>query len=173
MCPIRKSKRLAGWDYSSSGVYFVTICCFNRLPFLGNIFNDKVILSEIGIIATAYWSEIPFHFPHIKLDEFIVMPNHIHGILILDYSIIGLNRNNTGQDFNKNQFSQPVKNSVSVIINQYKSSVKRWCNKNDFDFFRWEGKFYDEIVRNDSALENMKAYIRNNPQNWGKDENNV
>jgi REP element-mobilizing transposase RayT len=138
---------------------------------LGSIFDNKVLLLEIGTKAKEYWSEIPVHFPHVKLNEFIVMPNRIHGLLILDYSIS--EPYHLRYKFNKNKFSQPIKNSVAIIINQYKSAVKRWCNQNDFGFFRWQAKFYDEIVRNDIAFENIKAYIRNNPYKWDEDENFV
>jgi REP element-mobilizing transposase RayT len=130
-------------------------------------------LSEIGLKAKEYWSEIPDHFPHVKLNEFIVMPNHIHGMLILDYSTSEPYHDRIRHQFNKNQFSQPVKNSVLTIVNQYKSAVKRWCNQNEFEFFKWQAKFYDEIIRNDIAFENIRAYIKNNPENWKDDENFV
>jgi putative transposase len=141
----RKHLRLKDWDYSSEGAYFITICCHDKQPCFGRICNNEIILSEIGIIASLYWLEISNHYPHFKLDEYIVMPNHIHGILLLDYSlaeprhgvalpspsfdIVGSCHGITlptkpGYIKNINQFSKPVKNSVSVIINQYKSSVK-------------------------------------------------
>ena len=71
---------------------------------------------------------------------------------------------------NINQFSKPVKNSVSVIVNQYKSSVKRWCNKNGFDHFQWQGRFYDEILHNENTIYNTREYIYYNPRNWTADE---
>lgn len=79
-----KSARCHNWDYSSNAAYFVTICTQNREHFFGKIVNQKMILSEIGKIADKFWYEIPNHFPYIKLDAFIVMPNHIHGIIIID-----------------------------------------------------------------------------------------
>jgi putative transposase len=71
---------------------------------------------------------------------------------------------------NINQFSKPVKNSVSVIINQYKSSVKRWCNKNRLDHFQWQARFYDQILYNEGSIDNIREYINNNPKNWTEDE---
>jgi putative transposase len=150
-----------------------------------------MILSEIGTVSTKYWLEIPYHFPHVKLDEFIVMPNHIHGIMILDYSIVGTrhgmslqlpNVDKVGschgmtlhvkQEFtqNINQFSKPVKNSVSVVINQFKSSLKRWCNKNGFGYFVWQPRFYDQILHNANSVDLIREYIFNNPRNWIEDE---
>ena len=85
----RKLLRLKNWDYSNEGIYFVTICCLSKQKFFGSIFDDQLSLSEIGKIASQYWHEIPAHFSHVKLDEFIIMPNHIHGLIILDYSIVG------------------------------------------------------------------------------------
>ena len=72
----RKLIRLTNWDYSSEGTYFITICCKDRQSFLGRIDDNKMILSKIGLIASQYWTEIPKHFQHVKLDDFVVMPNH-------------------------------------------------------------------------------------------------
>ena len=79
-----KSARLPNWDYGSNGMYFITICTQNRVHFFGKIINKKMQLNEIGEMAEKYWNEIPQHFPFVKLDAFVVMPNHIHGILIID-----------------------------------------------------------------------------------------
>jgi len=187
----RKNIRLHDWDYSSNGTYYITICCYNRELFLGSIDKHKVIYSEIGKIALQYWMEIPFHFAHVKLDEFVIMPNHVHGIIVLDYSLAGprhgvaLHIHNDDQvgschgmtlprepaiNQNINKFSNPVKNSVSVIINQYKSSVKRWCNKNGFNQFCWQSRFYDMIVHNENSLDDIRMYIISNPKNWKSDE---
>jgi len=187
----RKHLRLTYWDYSSEGVYFITICCQNRHSFLGKIEDNEMILSEIGLIASKYWLEISNHFLHVKLDEFVVMPNHIHGILILDYSLVWTRHgvsiqssssenvgschgmtlpSNQESNQNTNQFSKPVKNSISVIINQYKSSVKRWCNQNGSYHFRWQAKFYDQILHNENSIDMIREYICTNPKNWIEDE---
>jgi REP element-mobilizing transposase RayT len=86
----RKHLRLSGWNYGSDGVYFITVCCDGKQPYLGKILNDKLVLSEIGTIASQFWSEIPGHFPHVKPDEFVIMPNHLHGLLVLNHSCVGL-----------------------------------------------------------------------------------
>ena len=170
----RKYHRLRNWDYSSAGIYYITICCYEKHCYLGSIKNNNVILSEIGAISSSYWLEIPSHFPHAQLDEFIIMPNHIHGLIIIDNSLpdqnITIQNSETGPKNKINRFSQPIKNSVSVIINQYKSSVTRWCNKNGFKNFQWQTRFYDEILHNEIALEKVREYIRNNPSNWLVDD---
>ena len=79
----RKSPRLQGYDYSREGAYFVTICAHRRLHHFGAVVGDAVQLSEIGEIAAAYWAEIPTHYPQIELDAFVVMPNHVHGIVFI------------------------------------------------------------------------------------------
>jgi len=173
----RKHLRLSGWDYSSESVYFITICCNEKQQYLGRIYNNKVELSEIGMVASQYWVEIPYHYPHVKLDEFVIMPNHIHGLLILDYSLIGSNKPKyiiSGESHNKvsNQFSKPLKNSISVIVNQYKSSVKRWCNRNSLSYFKWQPRFYDQVLRNDKSIDIIREYIFTNPGNWIMDELN-
>ncbi len=171
----RRQLRLPDWNYSSEGVYFITICCHDRQSYFGKINSNKLSLSEIGLIASQYWSEIPKHFYHVKLDEFIVMPNHIHGLLILDYSRAGTRYGTTMQlkqesNQNINKFSKPVRNSVSVIINQYKSSVKRWCNINGYYQFKWQSRFYDQVLHNENSIDVIREYIFNNPKNWLDDD---
>jgi putative transposase len=171
----RKHLRLSGWDYSSNGVYFITICCDRKQPYFGRIDNNKVELSEIGSIASQFWSEIPDHFPHVKIDEFVIMPNHLHGLLFLNHSWVGSRGCEsilTGKNQIKesNQFSKPLKNSISVIINQYKSSVKRWCNQNTLEYFKWQTRFYDQVLRNDQSVDTIREYIFNNPKNWREDD---
>jgi REP element-mobilizing transposase RayT len=124
------------------------------------------------------------------MQEFIIMPNHMHGLLILDYSLViprhgvelqppisdnvgschGMTLQAKGSEHNRNQFSKPIKKSVSVIINQYKSSVKRWCNNNGFNNFQWQSRFYDQILHDENSIDNIREYICKNPRNWSQDE---
>ncbi|OFY65484.1 MAG: hypothetical protein A2V64_05815 [Bacteroidetes bacterium RBG_13_43_22] len=94
------------------------------------------------------------------------MPNHIHGILILKYSDAGTHHGLILHQNNINKFSRPVKNSVSVIINQYKSALKRWCNKNGFKSFKWQSRFHDHILFDENSIDRIREYIRLNPKNW-------
>ena len=80
-----ESTRLSNWDYSNAAMYFLTICTKNKYPYFGNVFNDTVHLSMLGTVAYNCWLSIPTHFPHAMLDEFIIMPNHVHGIITIDY----------------------------------------------------------------------------------------
>lgn len=170
-----ESTRLKNWDYSSSGYYFVTICTKNREHFLGEIINQNMVLSEIGKIAYQNWSDIPNHFKNVDIDNFIIMPNHVHGIIIINVNTAvetchGMSLQLT--KMLKNEFSKPIKNSLSMVINQFKGSVKRFCNKNDI-FFEWQPRFYDQIIRDEKSLNNIREYIIKNPLKWSNDENNI
>ncbi len=179
----RKSYRLEGFDYSQEGLYYITICCADRNCFFGKIENDKVKLSEIGIIANEYWLRIPKHFSHVVLYEYVIMPNHIHGIIELKdigrtqhgtqyrtRHVVSLHSSIDNSQINKNEFGKLISGSVSVIIQQYKSSLKRWCNKNGHEYFKWQPRFYDHIIRNTQSHYNISKYIIDNPINWNDDE---
>ena len=87
-----ESARLRNWDYSANGYYYITICTKDRIYYFGDIINDEMILSKIGNMASQYWQEIPNHFPFVRLDEFIIMPNHVHGIVVIDNPDGGLQK---------------------------------------------------------------------------------
>ncbi len=173
----RKHIRLRNFDYSSQAWYFITICTKNRKHSFGEIEDKQMLLSAIGEQAELYWNEIPEHFPHIELGEFIIMPNHIHGIIgIVDSPQSAAVRTRhvvsqrVSQPNNTNQFGKTIAGSVSAIIGQFKSTLTRWSRKNDYDDFAWQGRFHDHIIRTDSAFERISDYIKNNPTNWGKDK---
>lgn len=166
-----KSTRLKGWDYSSEGFYFITICTYNRNQYLGQIINGKMELSEIGVIVEKYWHEIPRHYKNISLDSFVIMPNHLHGIIIVNFKMPVDTCHGMYLPLT-NVFSKPIAGSISIIINQFKSAVKRHCNKNNHPYFRWQSRFYDSIIKDEYHLHNVRNYIINNPANWGFDKNN-
>jgi len=165
----RKLIRLQNFDYSSSGAYFVTICTKNRKPFFGEIIGNKMILNRIGDAACDYWQETPKHFSNIDTDEFIVMPNHIHGIVIIEpqHADVGTPYM---VSLRKNRFGNNVKGSLSSIVQQYKSAITRWCGKNGFHTFKWQSRFYDHVIRTETDLKAIREYIVNNPMNWKADE---
>ncbi len=134
----RKSLRLQGYDYSKVGLYFITICVKDRECSLGKIENGEMILSAIGGTANQYWLDIPKHFSHVVIHNHIIMPNHVHGIIELSQSNIEMRPVGTSHGMSQqglSQYGKPIPGSVSTIINQYKSSVKRWCNKNNYQKF--------------------------------------
>jgi len=117
--------------------------------------------TEIGKIAEKFWLEIPNYFPFVILDQYVIMPNHIHGILIF---------NKTDTLWQPNKFGRQSQN-LDSIIRGFKSSLKRYANENNIDFV-WQERFYDRIIRDNTGLENVRAYIFNNSQNWKDDEYN-
>jgi len=181
----RKHIRLRNFDYSSQAWYFITICTKNRKHSFGEIEDGQMHLSAIGEQAYLYWNEIPQHFPHIELGEFIIMPNHIHGII----GILRPHSNRTDttcrvrtiiptktptkittEAKQTNQFGKTIAGSLSAIIGQFKSTLTRWSRKNGHENFAWQARFHDHIIRNDGTFKRISNYIKNNPTNWDKDK---
>lgn len=163
----RKSIRLPDYDYSDFGHYFVTICAQYWKFDFGIINNNKIQLTQIGRIAEQYWLKVPEHFKNAKLDEFIVMPNHIHGIVVIDC------RGLTCQAPTQRRFGKPQPRSLSRIIGSYKAAVTKQCNKNiNTNYFRWQCNYYERIIRNNAELNKIRNYIKNNLINWEADRNN-
>ena len=164
----RKKIRLAKYDYSTAGYYFVTICSKDRIEYFGKIENGQIKLGPIGIIAENLWKKIPARYPVSELDEFVVMPNHLHGIVIIKP---GLQKGDTPRHTATPLLSL-VPNSLSSIVNHYKGSVTKECNKNGRSKFQWQGSFYDHVIRDDESLHRIREYIKNNPLKWELDRNN-
>lgn len=170
--------RLKDWDYSSNGYYFVTICIKNKELLFGNISNTQIELSKIGLIAKDYLIATSEHFQNTKIDEFVIMPNHIHSIIVLDNPNCRDITSDIGRDITCNvstginRFSQRISGSLPVIIQQYKSSVKRWCNKNNYSYFQWQRLYYEHIIQTEKQLNNIREYIATNILKWELDEYN-
>ena len=182
----RKSPRLASWDYGTEASYFITICCKNREHFFGEIIKNKMQLTPAGAIASVFWYEIKNHAKNIELGEFVIMPNHIHGILILkgdDNDVgtrqnddVGTTQNDVGTTHalsllqpSSNRFQNQGKNTVSSIVGSYKSAVTKYCNLLDLPM-GWQSRFHDHIIRNEDSFHRISQYIRNNPANWVEDK---
>ena len=174
-----KSTRLQNWDYSNNGYYFVTICTKNKNKYFGEIENREMILNGIGKIAEKYWLKIPKHFDFVVLDEFIIMPNHIHGIIIIDkndfvetqYFASLQNIASLPLKNKQNKFGPQSKNLAS-IVRGFKIGVTKYANQNNISF-QWQPRFYDRIIRTERELSNIREYIAFNPEKWQEDENFV
>ncbi len=173
-----ESARLACWDYGKSGYYFVTICTKNRTNILGRVHNDDVELSKIGAIIDRCWHDIPRHFPFVELDEYILMPNHIHGIIVIDKPDENSDVSDRSDKFvetqnlaslqPKNRFG-PQSQNLASIIRGFKAGVTK-LSRPIYPSFAWQPRFHDHIVRNNADLERIRKYIRLNPSNWKNDE---
>jgi REP element-mobilizing transposase RayT len=183
-----ESLRLKNWDYGSNAWYFVTIATKNQEPYFGNIKNNEMQHTEIGQIAEKYWCEISIHFPFVILDEFIIMPDHLHGIIIINKNdddcchynnvYVGsqdfanlpdrqkINNTINGNTINyKNKFGPQSKNLAS-IIRGFKTGVKKYATMTNSDFI-WQRGYYEHIIRDEQSLSRIRKYIRNNPMKWG------
>ena len=164
---LQKRYRLPEYDYSQEGCYFITICTRNQECYFGKIIKEKMKLSTIGKVAKRYWLRIPENYMNVELDEYTIMPNHIHGILIIKNKC-----RNTPWHVPTKNLHPLVKNSISSIINHYKGNIKRYCNKNKMEYFEWQSRFFDHIIRNEKSLNKIRQYIIYNPSKWEIDKNN-
>ena len=197
MCSLFRNKfrnesfRLAGHDYASGGKYFITICTRGIISYFGSISCSKMALSETGRIANESWYELPKHFPNVFLDEFIVMPNHIHGIIIIEppdivWTLHAMATHQhppndvgtlqcdvgtlhaTSLPQPKNNFMSsisPKPGSLPAVIRSYKSAVAKKVHIIDPDF-SWQPRYYDHLIRSDQELCRIRQYIINNPGKW-------
>jgi REP element-mobilizing transposase RayT len=163
----KNSLRLKNYDYSLSGAYFVTISSCKQREIFGQIDNGKMFLSEIGKVANDCWLRIPQHFPMISIDEYVVMPNHVHGIIIIgDSNPVG------AENFPPLRLDDGLPRPLGNIIRGFKIGVTKWARKNTTINTVWQRSFHDHIVRNDLELERIRTYIRNNPLKWHLDRQN-
>jgi putative transposase len=153
----RRSIRLKGFDYSRSAVYFVTICVQNRECLFGTILQNQMLLNDAGEMISAEWLALSSRFPSVILDEFVVMPNHFHGIIYIS------------PDSSDNPtLGQILGAFKSIVNNKYITGVNTQ-NWQPFDKRLWQRNYYEYIVRDDFGLQKIQAYIQNNPSTWQTD----
>jgi len=175
-----ESTRLRDWDYSDPGYYFVTICTKDRICYFGKIVHSQVVLSDIGMIVFEEWKETEKKRHNIKLDSWIVMPNHIHGIIIItkkynccvetSHRDVSTCQNVSARRDVSTEKLKP--NTLGSIIGQFKSVCTKKIRQIGNDKFAWQSRFYDHIIRNDQSLNNIRQYIQYNPMRWDMDRNN-
>ncbi len=153
-----KQFRLPYFNYSSTGIYFITICTKNRVDFFGKIEGGSMILSEIGKIAEDCWIKIPEISTFASLDQFIDMPDHVHGI-------IHINNPDENSLLIKREFKIRPR-SISTVVSGFKSAVTKRCHSIDPALIIWQSRFFERIIRNEYELHNVREYIINNPIRW-------
>lgn len=166
--------RLQNWDYAWIAAYFVTINTLNRVHYFGEVVDGQLELSGIGEIAYKCWNEIPEHFPFVKLGAFIVMPDHVHGIIIIDKpegrKIANNNLQNIGDDSlvkkTKNQFG-PQSQNLASIVRGYKVGVTKNARLIDKSF-KWQRLYWDHIITEPVEYMRIEKYILNNPRKYNK-----
>jgi len=166
-----ESSRMAGWDYSTPGIYFITINCVHHNKFFGKSVQDQIVLSEMGHVANEELLKTFEIRDNIKLHDYVIMPNHVH-ILMELIDNISLTCRDVSQNVSTNNkyFSliSPRASSISVIIREYKSAVTRIINPRKV-FFAWQPRFHDEIIRSREEYLVKQKYIKENPKNWQRD----
>ena len=154
----RRSVRFQGYDYSRAGAYFVTICTHRRACLFGEVVDEAVHLNQIGQMVQVIWDGLPNRFAGLELDVRIVLPNHLHGILLLD---------GTGQV----PLGQIIGAYKSLVVREYAAGVeaRRWGR---YQGQLWQRNYYEHIVRHEAELSRVREYIVTNPMQWELDEYN-
>ncbi len=164
--PQRKQIRLVGYDYTASGGYFITICTHQRRLLFGEIVSGAMHLSPLGDLVQQAWSEAPQHRPYIRLDAFVVMPNHVHGIVFLeDHS-----RAQHAAE-NRAQHAAPLQaGSLGALVRAFKSAVSRRAGLElGLRETIWQRNYYEHIIRSENEYIRIVDYIRANPARWMSD----
>jgi putative transposase len=195
----RRSIRLPGYGYDQPGAYFATVCTEGHVCLFGRVVGEAMGWNNAGRMVEKCWRNIPMHFPHVTLDEFIVMPNHVHGILVIaganDNPIVGVNNHSPLSSDNapprtvENSFGrandysplpadrpspwpQGTSKTIGAIIRGFKIGVVRWMRENTGVRDIWQRNYFEHIIRNDVALNRIRQYILDNPVHWAYDRYN-
>jgi REP element-mobilizing transposase RayT len=177
----RRSIRLKDYDYSQAGAYFVTVCTQNRECLFGDITNASMQLNNYGEVVTKCWNDLSNHFPRIILDAFVVMPNHVHGIVvILENYCRGevsspILKPDEIKTIEKGGVTPPLqKHTLGQIVAYFKYQTTKHINqiRNTPGLPLWQRNYYEHIIRNEDELNRIGEYIINNPMQWADDENN-
>ncbi|MBW4438270.1 MAG: transposase [Pleurocapsa minor GSE-CHR-MK-17-07R] len=166
----RRSGRLAGWDYAGDGAYFVTICTHAREVLFGEIVDGVANMNAFGDVAKACWMSLPSHFPHVEIDAFVVMPNHVHGILMFHRAAESGSRDVGARHALPLRqapagFGKPQAGSLGTVIGAFKSATARHINMlRDVEGGPvWQRSYYDHIIRDERDLNHCRQYIITNP----------
>jgi putative transposase len=174
----RRSVRLKGYDYSRAGAYFVTICVQNRECLFGRIEGGQMVSNDGGVMIRTVWNEIPPHYPGIEIDAFVIMPNHIHGIMV----IVGAaprGRPDYGNEMNGQPRGVAPTLSLPDVVHRFKTmTTKRYADGvkqhgwPPFTGKLWQRNYYEHIIRNENELNRIREYIVGNPARWALDREN-
>ena len=171
----RRSVRLKGYDYSLAGAYFVTICTQNRECMFGKIHNAKMILNDAGRMVEWWWEKLNDKFENIETDAFVVMPNHFHGIILIQNDIVGADPCVCPEPKPGAHTGAPLHTVIqwfkTMTTNDYIRGIKqrRWP---PFEKRLWQRNYYERVVRDDPEMHRVREYVTGNPAGWLEDEEN-
>lgn len=177
----RRSIRLKGYDYTQPGAYFVTVCTVNRRCLFGEVVNGEMRMNDVGIMVERWWQELNRKFPHIRTDEFVVMPNHIYGIIVIepigadlcvcpDQKMGGHTDQKTGERTGAT-LPEIVQWFKTMTTNEYIRGVKQ-SNWPPFPGRLWQRNYFEHVIRNEESLNRIRQYIADNPARWVQDRDN-
>ncbi len=175
----RRSIRLPGYDYSQAGAYFVTVCTANRECLFGDIVDGEICLNECGQIIAGCWQDIPYHFAGARLDAFVTMPNHLHGIIVIGNGDVGAMHfsHSERSGVEERKMHRPcgtVSASLGAMVQNFKSVATRQVNaaRATAGATIWQRDYYEHIIRNEREWSIIARYIRDNPAKWSADFDN-
>ena len=169
--PGRRSTRLKDHDYSTPGAYFITVCTQDRLLLFGRVIDGKMAANRLGSVVEGCWIRLPDHYDNVILDAFVLMPNHIHGVVIIQEE-----RTVVGAGF-KPALSvdvSPKRHALPEIVRAFKTFSARKINEMRASPGSpvWQRGFYEHVIRNEDELDKVRTYIMDNPSKWSEDIDN-
>ncbi|MDO9289902.1 MAG: hypothetical protein Q7T83_14045 [Thermodesulfovibrionales bacterium] len=179
----RRSIRIRDYDYSQAGAYFVTVCAKDRVCLFGDVVHGKMALNEAGCMVSKWWHELTNKFSAVETDEFVIMPNHFHGIILIvgaDLCVcppvddVCPNDNNKHAEKGEHTGS-PLHRIIQWVKTMTTNEYIRGINKHGWERFNgklWQRNYYEHIIRDEKELNCIREYIINNPLQWAEDENN-
>jgi REP element-mobilizing transposase RayT len=169
-CHHRRSIRLKGYDYTQAGVYFITICTQDRACLFGEVVGGEMRVNPLGEIVAWTWNDLPNHNPHVELDAFVVMPNHVHGIIVIVDNPVG-----AGSEPAPTMAMVTIRrHGLPEIVRQFKTFSARRINalRGTPGIPVWQRNYYEHIIRDEESLKRIREYIANNPMQWALDREN-
>ena len=165
------SIRMQGWDYREPGWYFVTICTKGKECWFGEVKDQTMMLSDIGQVVHRCWLQIPQHFRHVTLDDWVVMPNHVHGIVVIGEREKCRPVETCDSHVSTNAYiRRPTPGSLGSIIGQYKSTCTKLVHRMGNTDFAWQPRFHERLIRDPDETIRIRQYIRTNPLMWEQDD---
>lgn len=169
----RRSIRLRGYKYSHAGAYFVTLCTWKRECLFGEIVDGEMVLNNIGSIAAAVWTDLSSHYRHVELDAFVIMPNHVHGLIVFCDEQTEETDSQQGRVGNP-PLQDEIRHGLPEIVRGFKAFSSRHINaiRRNRGCPVWQRNYYDRVIRNENEMIRARAYIVNNPFKWAYDGEN-
>ena len=171
--PTRRRMRLEGYDYSTPGAYFVTACTQDRRPLFGRVIDGRMAANPLGTVVEDCWDELPDHYDSLALDAFILMPNHVHGVILLQDEP---NNASVGAGLQP-AIPRPAasrRHGLPEIVRAFKTFSARKINRMRASTGAsvWQRGFYDHVIRDEDELDRVRTYILDNPRKWSEDPDN-